>query len=132
MHVVSDQDVGAIFGAALPGVNGNEAVATGAVFHHHGLAPAAREFVGHQAGHTVRATTDRERRDDANRLGGEVLCGGNTRQHGSQGDGTQCQAEAAGQFCCGKFHGMSLKLNGINCYKFNSFLRLSNMRQKPI
>ena len=73
VHVVEHDQVVPVLGAALEGVDRDEAVAAGPVLDHHRLAPGARELVGHQARHAVRAAAHRERRDDAHRLGRELL-----------------------------------------------------------
>ncbi|MNT18915.1 hypothetical protein D3C72_1541440 [compost metagenome] len=69
VHIVQLDHVGAVGGAALEGVNGDETVAARAVFHHHRLAPGAAELVGHQAREPIGPPADRKRVDDARRLG---------------------------------------------------------------
>ena len=87
VNAVELYQISAICGAALEGVDGNEAVATGAVFHRDRLAPAFGEFVSHQTGHTFGAAAHRKGRDDAHRLGrkGLSLC----REAQSEGEDGQ-------------------------------------------
>ena len=90
------QQVGAVLGAALPGVDGDEAIAAGTVLDDHACAPGARELVSHQTGHAVGAAAHREGADDAHLLGGELLRSGELRrQSGGCGSHAQRQRQRA-------------------------------------
>ena len=88
VNAVELYQVGAICCAALEGVNGNETVATGAVFYGDRLAPTFGQLVGHQAGHTFGAAAHRKGRDDAHRLGRKGLgLGSKGQSDGKDGQG---------------------------------------------
>ena len=98
VDVVQLDDVRAVGGAALEGLDGDETVAAGAVFHDDGLVPQARQLVGHQARSAVRPAAHGERIDDAHLLGGPV--GGGTRlgtrgRQRAQGQGAKGEARLA-------------------------------------
>ena len=107
MHVVEHDEVMPILGAALEGIDRNEAVAAGAVFHHHRLAPGFGELVGHQTRHAIGAAPHREGGDDAHGLGGELLCGRPLGRQPQGGGQAHSQGGGAAVQGCESCHGMS-------------------------
>ena len=107
VYVVEHDKVMPVLGAALEGIDRNEAVAAGAVFHHHRLAPGFGELVGHQARHAIGAAAHREGGDDAHRLGGELLCGRPLGRQPQSGGQAHSQGSGAAIQVCESCHGMS-------------------------
>ena len=122
MHVVEHDQVMPVLGAALERVDGDEAIATGAVLDDHACAPGARELVSHQAGHAIGASTHGEGADDAHLLGGELLRSGELRrQSGGCGSHAQRQRQRAAKTERGRHregHGIQTKSKS---YKFDSY-----------
>ena len=95
MDVVQLDHVRAVGRAALEFVDGDEAVAAGTVFHHHGLAPGAAQLVGHQARNAIGTAAYGEGVDDARGLGGPLVALGERGGCHGCGNGAECECSLA-------------------------------------